>query len=319
MKHQLSIAPMIDWSYSHFRVFMRILAPNCLVYTEMQTVGAVLNNPDKALDFSEIEHPIALQLGGSDPHALAQCSMKAQTAGFDEININLGCPSDRVQAGQFGACLMRDPIKVSDCIKAMKDVTSIPVTAKTRIGIDHDDSYEYFRDFVAHLVEAGIDSLVVHARKAWLNGLSPKQNRTVPPLHYDYVHRIKKEYPSLPVVINGNITQLSDIDVHLQQLQGVMIGRLACDNPYQIATIHHHLYPEDPLKSRTQILEQYFEYLNSKPIKSGSLSLMIKPIMNLYHGQEGARAWKQYLMGLLQSRDGAIFDSALAYSTSIRI
>ncbi len=303
MNHPLSIAPMIDWSFGHFRVFMRLLAPHSLIYTEMQTTGAVINNSVKALSYSSFEHPIALQLGGSDPRVLADCARMAENVGYDEVNLNLGCPSDKVQAGKFGACLMREPAQVVDCIKAMREAVSIPVTAKTRIGIDYDDSYEYFREFAYQLINAGADKLVVHARKAWLNGLNPKQNRTIPPVNYDYVYRFKQEFPDVPVVINGNITDPKEIDTHLNQVDGVMLGRLACDNPYKIAVIHHHLHPEFPLLKRSELVAKYLPYLQTEFEKGASLNLLIKPIFNLLHGVMGTSQWKKDLMLVLQTKD----------------
>ncbi|HAT9648893.1 TPA: tRNA dihydrouridine(20/20a) synthase DusA, partial [Legionella pneumophila subsp. pneumophila] len=217
---KLSIAPMIDWTNSPFRTLMRLLAPNALLYTEMQTTGAVQNNPDRALYFNSVEHPIAIQLGGADKSALVKCAIIAEQKGFNEINLNLGCPSDKVQAGRFGACLMKEPEHVADCIRAIKQVVGIPVTAKTRIGIDNQDSYEFFRSFSLHLVEAGCDKLIIHARKAWLNGLNPKQNRTIPPVNYDYVYELKKEIPHIFITINGNILTVEEINSHLKHVDG---------------------------------------------------------------------------------------------------
>jgi tRNA-dihydrouridine synthase A len=312
---QLSIAPMIDWSYSAFRVFMRILAPKALVYTEMQTTGAVMHNPHSALYYSPVEHPIALQLGGSDPTLLALCAQNAAQRGFNQVNLNLGCPSDKVQAGQFGACLMKSPKQVVDCISAMKDAVTIPVTAKTRIGVDEYDSYDYFSDFVAHLVNAGIDALIVHARKAWLHGLNPKQNRTIPPVNYDYVYRIKKEYPHLPVVINGSIDQLDEIKTHIQQVDGVMLGRLACNNPYKVAQIHHALHPKNPLLDRCELFARYCEFITASAPTS-SISMLVKPIFNLAHGQPYAGLWKKQLMEVVQNKKvSALFGLVSVLST----
>ena len=299
----LAIAPMIDWTYTHFRVFMRLLAPLALLYTDMQTPGAIVNNPSRALGFHEMEHPLALQLGGSDKNALVECAKIAEQQGFAEVNLNLGCPSDRVQAGRFGACLMSEPGHVADCIAAMKHAVQIPVTAKTRIGIDQQDSYDFFAAFVRDLMNAGCDKLIVHARKAWLHGLNPKQNRTIPPLHYDYVYRIKQVLPLIPVIINGNINDIEDIKKHLEQVDGVMLGRLACQNPYAIATIHHALYPQIPLSNRTVLLESYVAYMQSVREKNVPMSLLLKPIFNLAHGLPGARAWKAQLMIIQQSGD----------------
>jgi tRNA-dihydrouridine synthase A len=297
----LEIAPMIDWSYSYFRVLMRILAPNALIYTEMQTPGAIFHQPERALGFYEMENPLALQLGGSEPDVLAKCAKIAEDRGFREINLNLGCPSDRVQAGRFGACLMSEPQRVADCIAAMKQAVSIPVTAKTRIGIDKEDSYEFFSSFAHRLIDAGCDKLIVHARKAWLHGLNPKQNRTIPPVCYDYVYRIKQEIPTIPVVINGNVNDIDDIRAHLQHTDGVMLGRLACQNPYAIATIHHALYPEIPLLSRFEAVSQYASYIEMGHQKKVPISLLLKPIFSFAHGLPGARRWKAELMAIQQS------------------
>ncbi|MFI4919613.1 MAG: tRNA dihydrouridine(20/20a) synthase DusA [Legionellales bacterium] len=309
----LSIAPMIDWSNRHFRVFMRLLAPNALLYTEMQTAGAIQNNPVRALSFSPCEHPLALQLGGSDKIALVECAKKAEQEGYDEINLNLGCPSNKVQAGHFGACLMNEPAQVAECISALRQAVSIPVTAKTRIGIDHQDSYEFFSAFAHELVAAGCQKLVVHARKAWLNGLNPKQNRTIPPVNYSYVYKIKQEFPHIPVVLNGNIVNSDEIKGHLNQVDGVMLGRLACDNPYEIAEIHQVLHPDSQLLSRSQVFAHYLDYLLDEHSKNSALSILVKPLMNLAHGLPGASLWKKKLMLILQSKDVTLFNELIAY------
>lgn len=313
MTELLSIAPMIDWSYSSFRVFMRLLAPKALIYTEMHTVGAVKNNASKVLYFDPIEHPVALQLGGSDPEALADCALLAEQLGYDEINLNLGCPSDKVQSGHFGACLMAAPGLVSKCIQAIKKQVSVPVTAKTRIGIDHCDSYEFFRAFVFELVESGCDKLVVHARKAWLTGLNPKQNRTIPPVHYDYVYRIKEELPEIPIIINGNITTREQVENHLKHVDGVMLGRLACDNPFRIAEIHHALHPEHALLKRSELLQQYIDHIFDGPEHTTPLSLLIKPILNLTYSMPGAVQWRKKLMSFIQLKNKDILDELLQY------
>jgi tRNA-dihydrouridine synthase A len=294
---------MIDWTNTHFRVFMRLLAPQALLYTDMQTAGAVFNNPLRALDFHPMEEPVALQLGGSDKTSLMKCAQLAEERGFSEINLNLGCPSDRVQAGRFGACLMAEPQTVVDCIKAIKQVVNIPVSAKVRIGIDQQDSYDFFSDFVHQIVDAGCDKIIVHARKAWLHGLNPKQNRTIPPLHYDYVYKIKQELVSTPVIINGNITNLEGIHQHLKQVDGVMLGRLACQNPYAIAIIHNALYPEQDLLKRSIILERYINYIQSLNPISVPISVLIKPLFTFAHGLSGSRAWKALLMEILQQKN----------------
>lgn len=310
---------MIDWTYTHFRVLMRILAPQSLLYTEMQTTGAIVNNPARALYYTAFEHPIALQLGGSDPEALAACAKSAEQEGYDEVNLNLGCPSDKVQAGRFGACLMNEPQQVADCLRAMKHAVKIPVTAKTRIGIDNQDSYNFFRDFVHLLVDAGCDKLIVHARKAWLNGLNPKQNRTIPPVNYDYVYQIKQEIPHVPVIINGNVLSIYEITEHLKHVNGVMLGRLACDNPYRIAQIHHALYPDSALMKRSQLFKQYLDYLMDELSKGIPLSLLVKPIFGLAHGLPGASQWKQKLMKILQTKNANLFSELTLYLQELEL
>ena len=308
----LAIAPMIDWTYTHFRVLMRMLAPNALLYTDMQTTGAIVNNPARALEFHPMEHPLALQLGGANKDALVNCAKIAEQRGFNEINLNLGCPSDRVQAGRFGACLMSEPDHVADCIHAMKQAVQIPVTAKTRIGIDHQDSYEFFAAFAHKLVDAGCDKLVVHARKAWLNGLSPKQNRTIPPIHYEYVYKIKQELPQIPIVLNGNISELDEVPFHLKQVDGVMLGRLAYQHPYAIAMLHNRLYPGTPLPHRADILKSYVEYAQLMSKKRVPISLLLKPIYGLAHGLPGAKLWKNQLMRIQQAK-GTLEEATLVF------
>lgn len=302
----LAIAPMIDWTYVHFRVLMRLLAPNALLYTEMQTTGAIMHQTDRALFCHPMETPLALQLGGADPVALAECARKAEQLGYAEINLNVGCPSDRVLAGQFGACLMAKPTLVADCVRAMKQAVNLPVTVKTRIGIDHDDSYAFFSSFVHCLVESGCDKLVVHARKAWLSGLNPKQNRRIPPLHYDYVYQIKRDFPLLPVVINGHIQSPEAMQTHLQHVDGVMIGRLACQHPYAIADLHHVLFPEVMPLDRVTVLQRYVEIcqvIAAMSQRPAPMSRVVKPLFNLMHGLQGARAWKQTLMEIQASKN----------------
>lgn len=292
---KLSIAPMIDYTNTHFRVFMRILAPKALLYTEMVTWQAVLNNPQKILLHDPVEYPLALQLGGSQPEKLAEAGLLAVEEGFQEINLNLGCPSSRVQSGRFGACLMLDPELVAECITAMKNSIAVPVTAKIRLGIDNLDSYEYLQNFVAVLINAGVDKIIIHARKAWLKGLSPKENRTIPPINYDYVYKIKQEYPNIPIIINGNIA-VEDIPAHLKMVDGVMIGRLSYQNPYKIAELHNSLYPEINIITREEAYKQYMTYAEQQ-IKLGvKPNVLYKPVLNLYHGQPFAKKFKFNLL-----------------------
>ncbi len=299
----LSVAPMVDWTYMHFRVFMRLIAPQALLYTEMQTVGAVVNNPSRALSFQPMEYPLALQLAGADKEELSHCAKIAEEKGFAEVNLNLGCPSDSVQAGRFGACLMAEPEQVVECIKRIKESIAIPVTAKTRIGIDDQDSYEFFSSFAHKLVDAGCDKLIVHARKAWLHGLNPKQNRTIPPVHYDFVYRLKTEIPSIPVVINGNIANLDEVGRHMQYVDGVMLGRLVYQNPYALMFIQQYFYPDTPIRSRHTILADYISYAQAQFKQGVSLSLLLKPIYNLAYGLPGARYWKHILSQAQQSQN----------------
>lgn len=298
----LSIAPMIDWTYTHFRVFMRLLMPEALLYTEMQTIGAIRHNPTRSLYFHPAEKPLALQLGGNNKKDLIEAALIAEEKGFAEVNLNLGCPSDKVQAGRFGACLMAEPELVADCIASMKAVVNIPVTAKTRIGIDDFDSYEFFASFVKKLVEAGADKLIVHARKAWLTGLNPKQNRTIPPLHYDYAYKIKADYPQLPVVINGNIS-FTELNNHMQKVDGVMLGRLAYQNPYLLTSFYEYFYPNYVKPSRTIVLENYVNYCCEQFEQGLPLSLLLKPIFNLGYGLSRSKIWKEELSLAMQNRD----------------
>lgn len=307
---KLSVAPMIDWTHVHFRYLMRLLSPTALLYTEMQTVGAIFHNPDRALARHPDECPVALQLGGSDPEKLARAAKLGEVAGFDEINLNLGCPSDKVQAGQFGACLMRDKGRVSECIRAMAEVVSIPVTAKTRIGIDEDDSYAFFQDFVGMLVDSGIKKLIVHARKAWLHGLNPKQNRTIPPLHPDYAWRIREAIAPIPVVINGNITTVDTTREHLQHVDGVMVGRLVCQHPWGLALLHQSLNPQWCMPRRSEVAAAYITYLLTSPLATDvPRGVLLKPIMNLAHGLPEAKGWKAAIMEL---RGGGFADGLYA-------
>lgn len=295
---KLSIAPMIDWSYTHFRVFMKILAPRSLCYTEMQTIQAIKHQPQRALDFHQRELPLlALQLGGSDPKGLAESAKIAEQLGFGEINLNLGCPSDRVQQGKFGACLMLEPSIVAACIEAMKKTVHIPVTAKTRIGVDKSEGYDFLSRFVSVLVDAGCDKLIIHARKAWLKGLSPKQNRTIPPLNYDMAYKIKSDFPRIPVVLNGEV-QRKEIETHFRHVDGVMLGRMACDDPYQIACIHEDIYPDVTKPTRVDVLRAYISYLQDLPFVPPRTALIIRPILNLAHGLPKNKTWKKQILEL---------------------
>ena len=298
----LQIAPMVDWTNSPFRLMMRLLFPKAKLYTEMLVPQAIIRNPQRYLGYYAQENPLVLQLGGSNPELLLQAALSAEKFGYHEVNLNLGCPSERVQAGQFGACLMTQKNIVGACISYLKKNLTIPVTAKTRIGVDNFDSYSFFADFIDLLVDSGIDALIVHARKAWLKGLNPKQNRTIPPINYEFVYRIKQQYPQLPVIINGDLKTVSQMQQQLDKVDGVMIGRLACDNPMLIQEFHRKVYPQVTLPCREEALKQYFAIIMEEN-KTHSLSIYLKPIFNLYHATPFAKQWRQILQNALKYQD----------------
>ncbi len=293
----LSIAPMLDWTDRFYRQFARHITRHTWLYTEMVTTGALLHgNRDRFLRFDPCEQPIALQLGGSDPVALARCAKLAEQWGYDEVNLNVGCPSERVQEGSFGACLMAEPQLVADCVKAMRDGVSIPVTVKHRIGIDKVEEYDYLRNFVDVVAAAGCQTFIVHARNAILKGLSPKQNREIPPLKYDYVYRLKQERPELEIIINGGITTLAQTDEHLRHVDGVMIGREAYHNPYLLVDADRRYYGDDhPQPSRAEIIEALMPFVE-KEVKDGvPLKIITRHILGLFQGMRGARYWRRQL------------------------
>ena len=294
--NRFSIAPMLDWTDRHCRYFHRLLTRNTLLYTEMVTTGAILFGKGDYLQYSADEHPIALQLGGSDPDALAKCARIAEERGYDEINLNVGCPSDRVQNGRFGACLMASSLLVADCVAAMRAEVSIPVTVKSRIGIDDLDSYEFLCDFIETVKQSGCDTFIVHARKAWLSGLSPKENRDIPPLDYERVYQLKRDYPQLTIAINGGITDLAQIKEHLLHVDGVMVGREAYQNPYMLAHIDAELFADHhAISSRHDIIMQMLPYIEQHLQSGGYLSHITRHMLGLFQGVPGARAWRRYL------------------------
>ncbi len=289
---------MMDWTDRHARYFLRLISKHCLLYTEMVTTGALLNGDHKRfLRYHPTEHPLALQLGGSDPVALAECTKFADDAGFDEVNLNVGCPSDRVKSGSFGACLMASPELVAECVAAMQAVTSVPVTVKCRTGIDEMEGYQPLAHFVATVAASGCDTFIVHARKAWLQGLSPKQNRDVPPLNYDYVYRLKKENPGLTVVINGGIKTIDDVRQHLKYVDGAMIGREAYHNPYILAPVDTEIYQDAAAKicSRQDVVMQMCDYIDTELAAGTALHSITRHMLGLYQGCPGAKAWRRYL------------------------
>lgn len=296
-KSTVSVAPMMDYTDHHCRYFLRLISRHVWLYTEMITTAALINGDrDYLLQHHPAEYPLALQLGGSNPAELATCARWAEQAGFNEVNLNVGCPSDRVQSGRFGACLMLEPSLVADCVTAMRDVITIPVSLKTRIGVDDQDSYSQLCDFVGVQMDAGLQHLVIHARKAWLSGLSPKQNREIPPLRYDRVYKIKTDFPSLRIDINGSIRTMEDISMHLQHVDGVMVGREAYHNPYMLADIDNLLIADaKPALTRYQVIEQLIPYAEDHLARGGRLQQITRHILGLFQGQPGARAWRRHL------------------------
>jgi tRNA-dihydrouridine synthase A len=296
--HRLSVAPMLDWTDRHCRYFHRQLTRRTLLYTEMITTGALIfGDAEQHLQFNASEHPLALQLGGSDPEALARCSKLAEAHGYDEINLNVGCPSDRVQNGAFGACLMANPQLVADCMMAMLDSVSLPVTIKHRIGIDEMESYDELAHFVGTVAASGCRIFIIHARKAWLQGLNPKQNREIPPLQYERVYRLKHEFSDLEIIINGGIETLDQAEMHLARVDGVMIGRAAYHNPWLLADADRRLFgAENPVSARAEVVEAMIPYLEAHLREpGGKVSHVTRHMLGLFNGQPGARKWRRSL------------------------
>jgi len=297
MGNPLSIAPMMDRTDRHFRYFIRQMTRRTLLYTEMVTIPAILNGDRaKLLGFSPEEHPIALQIGGDDPEQAAECARIAADWGYDEVNLNIGCPSDRVKSGNFGACLMAEPETVANVVEAMQTAVDLPVTVKHRIGIDNRDRYEDMAEFVRIVSNAGCQQFTIHARKAWLQGLSPKENRNVPPLRYQDIYRLKQDFPHLLIKINGGIKTLPEIKEHLSQIDAVMIGRAAYDNPYLFATVDQDIYGEKmtppTMKEVVTGMLPYIDFWVNNGVK---LNSMTRHLLHLFNGQPGARAWRRYL------------------------
>ncbi|MBI1676558.1 tRNA dihydrouridine(20/20a) synthase DusA [Shewanella sp. DW31] len=291
-----SIAPMLDWTDRHYRYFARLMSANALLYTEMVTTGAILHGRGDYLAYNQEEHPLALQLGGSNPLDLARCAKLAAERGYDEVNLNVGCPSDRVQNGRFGACLMAEPELVAECVDAMKQVVDIPVTVKTRIGIDEQDSYAFLTQFIDVVSANGCTDFTIHARKAWLQGLSPKENREIPPLDYERVYQLKRDYPALNIGINGGVTTLEQAQVHLVQLDGVMMGREAYQNPYILAQVDQILCgSQKAVISREAVIEAMLPYIEAHLQSGGRLNHITRHMIGLFQGLPGARAWRRYL------------------------
>jgi tRNA-dihydrouridine synthase A len=294
---KFSVAPMMDWTDRHCRFFHRILTRQARLYTEMVTTGALIHGPRaRLLAFHPAEHPVALQIGGSEPADLAQCARMAEDAGFDEVNLNIGCPSERVQKGAFGACLMREPDLVGDCVSAMRAAVKIPVTVKCRIGVDDQEPREALFGFVDRVARAGCETFVVHARKAWLKGLSPKDNREIPPLDCPLVYALKQVRPELTVVINGGVTTLDEVHAHLAHVDGVMMGRAAYQSPWVLADVDAVLFGQAPrVLTRVQALEAFTPYVAQELAKCAPLNAMTKHVLGLFNGLPGARAFRRHL------------------------
>lgn len=296
MAERLSIAPMMDWTDRHCRYFLRLLTPSARLYTEMVTAAAVVHgDSEHLLRFDPAEHPVALQLGGSNPEWMAAAAGIAGEYAYDEVNINVGCPSDRVQSGQFGACLMAVPETVAECYQAMRAKVDMPITIKTRIGIDDRDSYDFLRHFVDSIVAVGCTTFIVHARIAILQGLSPKENRNIPPLNYERVYRLKQDYPDLKIILNGGIESLQQVDEVLQHVDGVMLGRSAYHNPYLLAELEEHLHSGNTKPSRHDVVQGMLPYIERELAAGERLHRITRHMTGLFLGQPGARAWRRWL------------------------
>ena len=310
------VAPMMEYTDRHERYFLRLISRHALLYTEMITAEAVIHGDrQRLLGFSRAEHPVALQLGGVDPERMARAAEAGESLGYDEININVGCPSDRVQSGRFGATLMAEPDLVAASVTAMGAATGLPITVKSRIGIDDQDSYDFLRQFVETVAAAGCTSFIVHARKAILSGLSPKQNREVPPLDYDRVYRLKADHPELEIIINGGIDSLAQCQTHLAQVDGVMLGRAAYQSPYLLAGVDGTLFDDTaPIPSREELVRAMLPYIADQMRQGVRLHAITRHMLGLYHGQPGAKAWRRYISerSYLPGADGSLLEAALA-------
>ena len=306
MNHsQVSVAPMMDWTDKHCRFFYRLISKNVQLYTEMITTKAILRgDKNRLLDFNADENPLVLQLGGSDPKEMAECALIAQEWGYDEVNINVGCPSDRVLSGSFGACLMKEPNLVAQCVETMIERCDVPITVKHRIGIDDMESYEQLSEFVDLISQKGCQHFIVHARKAWLTGLSPKENRTIPPLNYPWVYQLKKDFPNLKFSINGGIDSCEDIAGHLERVDGVMLGRSIYHNPFLLEQIELEIFKSNVgLLNRELILSKYMSYISVQLQQGVPIRSMTRHILGLYHGEANAKLFRRLLSGKVVELD----------------
>ena len=307
MNRIVSVAPMMDCTDRHERYFLRLITKNTLLYTEM-IVDEAINRGDKKklLEFNINEKPVALQLGGSSPKLLAEATKVGEEFGYDEINLNLGCPSRKVEKNKFGACLMKEPQLVADCLSKMKSVTKLPITIKTRIGYDNVEDYENLYNFISILKSTGIKTFIIHARKAMLGKFTPKQNLNIPPLKYDYVYKLKKDFVNEQIIINGGITSVGDIKFHLEKTDGVMIGRAAYHTPYLLAEIEKDIFKNNDIPTRQDVIEQLIPYIKDELKKGTRLNQIMRHTLGLFHGQTGASYWKRYLSENMCVRDADI-------------
>ena len=307
MNRKVSVAPMMDCTDRHERYFLRLISKNTFLYTEM-IVDEAINRGDKKklLEFNINEKPVALQLGGSSPKLLAEASRVGEDFGYDEINLNLGCPSKKVEKNKFGACLMKEPNLVAECLSEMRSKTKLPVTIKTRIGYDNVEDYETFNNFISILKQTGIKTFIIHARKAMLGKFTPKQNLNIPPLKYDYVYKLKEDFPDNEIIINGGITSVEEINTHLKKTDGVMIGRAAYHTPYLLADIEKEIFNNDEVPSRQDVIEQLIPYIKDELKKGTRLNQIMRHTLGLFHGQSGASYWKRYLSENMCVRDADI-------------
>ena len=307
MNRKVSVAPMMDCTDRHERYFLRLISKNTFLYTEM-IVDEAINRGDKKklLEFNINEKPVALQLGGSSPKLLAEASKIGEGFGYDEINLNLGCPSKKVEKNKFGACLMKEPNLVAECLSEMQSKTKLPVTIKTRIGYDNVEDYETFYNFISTLKQTGVKTFIIHARKAMLGKFTPKQNLNIPPLKYDYVYKLKEDFPDNEIIINGGITSVDEINAHIKKTDGVMIGRAAYHTPYLLADIEKEIFNNDEVPSRQDVIEQLIPYIKDELKKGTRLNQIMRHTLGLFHGQSGASYWKRYLSENMCVRDADI-------------
>ena len=307
MNRKVSVAPMMDCTDRHERYFLRLISKNILLYTEM-IVDEAINRGDKKklLEFNINEKPVALQLGGSSPKLLSEATKIGEDFGYDEINLNLGCPSKKVEKNKFGACLMKEPELVADCLSKMKAVTKLPITIKTRIGYDNVEDYENFYNFINKIRSTGVNTFIIHARKAMLGKFTPKQNLNIPPLKYDYVYRLKKDFPNEEIIINGGIVSINDIKNHLNKTDGVMIGRAAYHTPYFLAEIEKEIFKNNNILSRQEVVENLIPYIKDEIKKGTRINQIMRHTLGLFHGQSGASHWKRYLSENMCVRDADV-------------